>query len=186
MRSSDDQSRTGQISRALFIVTSPIVQGQARSLIAAEFFVNADPGPGNGIAIPLPVDGAWDEGIEDADTVITGLPVGLHRVGFHFRDDLGRWSSTVWDSIIVGPILVVHPSGTNLVLDWQSGSGVSQFKIYRAPTSTGTYALIDSTTSNTYTDAGILSAQLKEFYQVRFETNSFSTFRLPDMEAAKE
>ena len=187
LRSLDDASRTGQITRALFIVTSPTVAGETRSLQAAEFFVNADPGPGNGINIPLPSDGIWNEGIEDADTVITGLPIGLHRVGFHFRDDLGRWSSTVWDSIVVGPVLVIRPAaGNSVTLDWQSGPGVDQFKIYRSTTPNGTFALLDSTTANTYTDAGIAGSQARNFYYVTFQTNSFSTFRMPDMLPVRE
>ncbi len=186
LRSADDASRIGQPVRALFIVTSPIVQGQPRTLSAAEFFVNADPGVGSGIAIHLPQDGVWDEGQEQADTVITGLPIGLHRVGFHFRDDVGRWSAAVWDSIVVGPVLVIRPSGNSVILDWQSGPGVTQFKIYRALTSNGTYALIDSTVNTTYTDVGITGSQLKSFYQVRFETNGFSPFRMPDAVPARE
>jgi len=187
VRTTDSQGQTGVAHRVPFIVMSPYAPSQARTITAAEFFVNVDPGPGNGVAIPLPVDGAWDEGQEDVGTVITNLPIGLHQVGIRVRDDLNRWSKAGLDSIIVGPLLVIrHAAGNSVVLDWQSGSGVTQFKIYRAATSNGTYALIDSTTGYTYTDAGIIATQAREFYRVTFETNSFSAFHLPDLEATKE
>jgi hypothetical protein len=180
LRATDDISRTGQVCRSVFVVTSPFVAGQARSITAAEFFVNVDPGAGNGIAIPLPNDNVYDEGTEDVDTVLTTIPIGLHRIGFRTKDDLNRWSSPVIDSLIVGPVLVIRSSGTNVILDWQSGSGADEFKIYRSALPTSGFALIDSTTANTYTDVGITAIQLKRFYQVTFETSSFSPFSMPE------
>ncbi len=187
VRTTDSQGQTGAAHRVPFIVMSPYSPSQVRTLAAAEFWVNTDPGVGSGIAIHLPQDGVWDEGQEQADTVITGIPIGLHRVGFRFKDDLNRWSAADYDSLLVGPILVIRPAaGNSVILDWQSGPGVNQFKIYRALTSNGTYALIDSTAGHTYTDVGITGSQLKSFYQVRFETNGFSPFRMPDAVPARE
>ncbi len=187
VRTSDNLGRTGQAHRVAFIVMSPFQASLPRTFTAAEFWVNVDPGVGNGIEIPLPDDGAWDESEEVADTVLTDLPIGLHRVGFRLQDNTGRWSAAEYDSLLVGPLLVVHYSApNNIVLDWQYGAEVDQFKIYRAPTVNGTFALIDSTTANTYTDAGITGAQLRGFYHVTFETSAFSTFRMPDMLPARE
>ena len=182
VRTSDSQGRTGVAHRVAFIVMSPFQASLPRTISAAEFWVNVDPGVGNGIAIPLPDDGAWDESKEVADTVLTTIPIGLHRIGFRFQDNTGRWSATEYDSLLVGPVLVIHRAApNNIVLDWQYGAPVDQFKIYRAATSNGTFALIDSTTANTYTDVGITGAFDKRFYRVTFETSSFSTFRMPDM-----
>lgn len=179
LRGTDDQARTGAVTRAFLIVSSPFVAGQPRTITAAEYFVNVDPGPGNGVPIPLPQDGAYDEGEENVQTVLTTLPIGLHRVGFRTRDDLGRWSQVMADSILVGPILVVRSVGNDIILDWQSGPGVDQFYIYRSAIPTGSFTRIDSTAATTYTDAGIAGSQLKQFYHVTFNTNSLSTYRLP-------
>ena len=187
VRTSDNLGRTGQAHRVAFIVMSPFQASLPRTFTAAEFWVNVDPGVGNGIDIPLPDDGVWNESEEVADTVLTNIPIGLHRVGFRLQDNTGRWSAAEYDSLMVGPILVIRPSaGNSVTLDWQYDAAVDQFKIYRAPTVNGTYALIDSTTTNTYTDAGITGAQVKNFYHVTFETNAFSTFRMPEAVPARD
>ncbi|MFH1010591.1 MAG: hypothetical protein V1784_05090 [bacterium] len=186
MRCRDDLGRWGAAERRPLIVTSPFVTSEPRELTAAEFFVNVDPGPGNGVSIPLPQDSLWDEGEETAETVITGIPIGLHRVGIRFRDDLGRWSQPVLDSLIVGPVVTVRPSGNDLILDWLSGSGVDEFYIYRAAIPTGPFAVIDSTAAQTYTDVGITATQAKMFYRVTFSAGALSSFRLPEATPARE
>ena len=180
LRSTDDLGRVGQVHRAFLIASSPIVAGQLRTIVGAEYFVNVDPGEGNAVAIPLPNDSTWDQGQEQTTALLTGLPVGMHLVGMRVQNDLGQWSKAVEDTILVGPILVIHLSGSNMVLDWQSGSGVNQFKIYRASTANGSYALLDSTAAQTYTDVNAVNLFNQKFYQVTFETNAFSSFRLPD------
>jgi hypothetical protein len=182
----DDLGRTGVATNASLVVIAPFGAGSPRYISAAEFFVNVDPGPGNGVPIHLPDDGTYDEGTEVVDTVLTNLPIGFHRLGFRTRDDLGRWSPPEIDSLLVGPILVIRRTGSNIVLNWQSGPGVNQFKIYRAPTVNGTYALVDSTTGVTYTDLGIVDAQTKQFYRVTFETTGLSPFRMPSVPPLRE
>jgi hypothetical protein len=161
------------------IVSSPFVGGSDHALAAAEYFVNVDPGEGNGVAIPLPDDAAWDEGEEQSSIVLTGLPIGLHLVGIRTQDDSGRWSKAVTDSIIVGPVLVVHSVGSDIVLDWQSGPGVDHFNVFRGTRPDSTLTQIGSTAGTTYTDIGILSDAEKNFYRVTFNTFTLSTFRMP-------
>lgn len=179
LRARDNAGRTGAAHASYLIVSSPFGEAEARTIAGAEIFVNADPGEGNGIPIHLPQDGAFDESEETADTVLTNLPIGLHQIGMRVMDDLGRWSQPVYDSTIVGPVLVVRANGSDIVLDWLSGSGVDEFYIYRANTADGSYALIDSTVAQTYTDVGILNSQLRQFYHVTFRAGSISEFRLP-------
>ncbi|MCC6475955.1 hypothetical protein IT157_02780 [bacterium] len=168
MRSIDDLARSGQVHRAYLIVSSPFVGGQQRTIVAAELFAGNDPGVGNGIPIPLPQDGSWDEGTEDVQYVYTGFPVGEYRVGFRTQDDLGRWSAVDYDSLLVGPILVVNRSGNDIVLNWRLAEDIDMYYIERATTPTGTYTVIDSTTATTYSDLGAVPASDKYFYQVRF------------------
>lgn len=177
LRSTDDLGRVGQVHRAYLIVSSPFVGGIDHHIVAAEVFAGADPGPGNGIAIPLPGDGAWDEGTEDINHVYTGFPVGNYRVGFRTQDDLGRWSQVVYDSLLVGPILVVSSTGNDIVLNWQFPDGIDQYYVYRSANIAGPYSVIDSTVARTYTDTGILTSQDKNFYYVTFRDDSISLRR---------
>jgi hypothetical protein len=176
MRARDNLGRLSASYRVpLFVLT---LNAQLRAIVGAEFWVNEDPGPGNGIPIHLPQDGSWDEGEENQDTVITGLPVGLHLVGFRARDDLGNWSMSLFDTLAVGPLVVVHTSAGTIKLDWQSGPGVVQFYIFRNATPTGIFSLLDSTSAQSYTVGGISGAPLKQFYYVTFRSDTISSYRM--------
>ncbi len=171
-RGVDDLNRIGPIMRALVIVTSPFVIGEQRTIVDAEVWFGSDPGVGNGISIPLPVDGAFDESSEDVVHLFTNQPVGYYTFGYRGLDDAGRWSSAVIDSVLVGPILVITPSGNDVILNWQFPDGIDQYYIERAPQSTGPYAVIDSTTNRTYTHVGIVTTADRGFYQVSFRDDS--------------
>lgn len=174
LRSTDDLGRVGPLHRAFLIVSSPFVGGVNHTIVAAEVFVGADPGVGNGIDIPLPQDGAFDESNEDFLQVYTDFPVGFYRVGFRTQDELGRWSQAEYDSLLVGPILVISSSGNDVILNWQFPDGIDQYYIQRAPATAGPYTTIDSTTARTYTDTGIISTQSQGFYTVTFRDDSIS------------
>jgi hypothetical protein len=72
-------------------------------LMGAEWFIDEDPGLGNGIAILLPVDGLWDEPEEEVETNDIdishlgvngpGDPNG-HTVFVRFFDSDGNWGKT--------------------------------------------------------------------------------------------
>jgi hypothetical protein len=177
MRSLDDLGRVGQVHRAYLIVSSPFVGGIDHQIIAAEVFAGTDPGPGNGIAIPLPGDGTWDEGAEDIQYVYTGFPVGNYRVGFRVQTEDGRWSQAEYDSLLVGPILVVSSTGSDIVLNWQFPDGIDKYYVYRSTNFAGPYSVIDSTVARTYTDPGILNTQDKNFYHVTFRDDSIALRR---------
>ncbi len=180
-RGVDDLNRTGQIMRALVIVTSPFVIGEQRTIVDAEVWFGNDPGVGNGISIPLPVDGVFDESSEDVVHLFTNQPVGYYTFGYRGLDDAGRWSSAVIDSVLVGPILVITPSGNDAVLNWQFPDGIDQYYVQRANVATGPYATIDSTTARTYTDVGIFTTQDRGFYQVTFRDDSVHILQPTDI-----
>lgn len=69
-------------------VTGPV------HLAAAEWFVDTDPGPGQGTAIPAPKDGVWD-GAEE-NILVSGNPssrlsVGRHTLYLRTKDSQGDW-----------------------------------------------------------------------------------------------
>lgn len=57
-----------------------------------EYFIDADPGYGNGTAIPI--TNSADVSLNDILINITGLAKGVHRVYFRSMDADGKWSET--------------------------------------------------------------------------------------------
>ncbi|MBL0063215.1 MAG: hypothetical protein IPP40_17465 [bacterium] len=174
IRTTDNIGRTGVVHNGAFIVMSPFQNSVPRTITAAEVFVGDDPGIGNGVNIPLPVDGNWDEGNEPFAHVYTGFDVGYYRIGYRTQDNLGRWSGVEYDSLLVGPLLTVLPSGNNIILNWEFPDGIDKYYVYRAANTAGPFAVIDSTTLRTYTDPNIITTQDKGFYYVTFRDDSIS------------
>lgn len=174
VRASDNAGRTGKEHRVAFIVMSPYQNSVPRSIIAAEVFAGNDPGIGNGVDIPLPLDGAWSDSEESVLHVFTGFEVGYYRIGFRTQDDFGRWSQAVYDSLLVGPLLTIFASGNDAILSWQFPDNIDQYYVYRSANTAGPFALIDSTSLRTYTDPAIFSGQDKGFYYVTFRDDSIS------------
>ncbi len=61
----------------------------AQTITAAEFFVDTDPGAGNGTPITITTPGATVNFAASVPT--TSLSAGFHFVGIRTRDDLGKW-----------------------------------------------------------------------------------------------
>jgi hypothetical protein len=65
----------------------------AAPVVAAEYFINTDPGPGLGTVIPLaaPTERAALQ-IDIPPAVIAALPAGTHTLACRVRDEAGHWS----------------------------------------------------------------------------------------------
>jgi len=162
-----------------FVWTGAGASNTAR-LNGAEYFVNADPGVGNGVPITFPQDGAWDEGSESTLSVLTGLPVGFHAFGIRFRDELGFWSPTLIDTFLVGPTLVISHSGNDIVLTWTANPDNIPFHIYRAPGVEGPYTEIGTSNTLSFTDIGAISSfNARTYYITTTRNGVLSRYRLP-------
>lgn len=64
----------------------------AQNITALEYFIDVDPGFGNGIAIPITP--AVDINSFPANINTTGLSIGTHRLFIRSRSNEGRWSIT--------------------------------------------------------------------------------------------
>jgi len=70
---------------------------------AAEYFVDTDPGEGNGTALTAQ-DGTFDsevESIAPVDLNVTGLAVGPHLIGIRYKDDNNTWGEVLYQTIHV-------------------------------------------------------------------------------------
>ncbi|MBK6911748.1 MAG: hypothetical protein IPK53_01835 [bacterium] len=174
IRPTDNTGRVGPVHNGAFIVMSPFQNSLPRTIVAAEVFVGNDPGIGNGVNVPLPTDGTWDEGNEPFAQVFTGFDVGYYRIGYRTQDNLGRWSGVAYDSLLVGPLLTVISSGNDVILNWEFPDGIDEYYIQRAANTAGPFTTIDSTTARTYTDTGIITTQAQGYYTVTFRDDSIS------------
>lgn len=180
LRYVSEDGQRGNVEQLPFFVWTGAGPSNPAHLAGAEYFLNVDPGVGNGVPVTFPQDGAWDERDENAFAVLTGLPVGLHRFGIRFRDEVGNWSHTLADTFVVGPVLVISVSGSNIVLNWNANPDNIPFHIYRAPGIGGAYTEIGTSNTLTYTDTGIINLQDRQNYYITTTNNGvLSRYRLP-------
>ncbi len=111
---------------------------------AAEYFVGADPGPGNGTAMTVASGSA-------TATLGSSLPAGTYTVSMRAQDQAGNWSSPASAQLTVKP---PAPSGLSAasptavpVLNWTAVAGASSYNVYRDG------AIIGSPPSPSYTDS---------------------------------
>ena len=77
--------------------------GGFATIQAAEYFVDTDPGEGNGTAFQA-LDGAFDSEVESIlpkDLNVTGLTVGPHLVGVRYQDNNNTWGEVLYQTIHV-------------------------------------------------------------------------------------
>ncbi|MCB9357342.1 MAG: hypothetical protein H6505_02125 [Calditrichaeota bacterium] len=175
----DERGVESHLESGYFFLFDPHVAQDSVYLTAAEYFINEDPGIGNGVSL-LPVDGQFDQQIESFTDTLSGLPLGVFIAGFRVRDNHGNWSGTEIDTFYIAPLLTITSSGNDIVLHWIPGeNGNALMHVERALTTGGPFTEIGSTSNVTYTDFGILTTQDKAFYQVRQDLSVLANFRLP-------
>jgi hypothetical protein len=90
LRAKDDSGRWSiTTARGFFKMC---LDTQPPQLTKMEYFINQDPGRGNGTDIPLPSPGAFHSLALDIN--LQSLNEGFHRLFIRSRDALGRWSIT--------------------------------------------------------------------------------------------
>ena len=73
-----------------FFVEDTSTNAEAYDMVAAEYFIDTDPGIGNGIALPNFISA--DTVINDFSVEATGLSVGKHNLYVRVRGNNGKWS----------------------------------------------------------------------------------------------
>ena len=113
------------------------------TISAAEYFVDTDPGEGNGTALAAQ-DGAFDsevESIAPVDFNVTGLSVGPHLIGIRYKDNNNTWGEVLYQTIHV------YDANPNL-----SGSGGADERVW--PPADGTVQTGTLGQTSTWTVSG--------------------------------
>ncbi|MDO7845128.1 T9SS type A sorting domain-containing protein [Hymenobacter sp. M29] len=93
VRSRDANGRWSQTYRQIFYVEPTTTTAPPARLAAVEYFVDTDPGYGQGTSAPITGGGTNATGV--SFTVGLGaLPVGFHTLFYRVRDVAGKWSQT--------------------------------------------------------------------------------------------
>jgi hypothetical protein len=80
----------------IMITCMAAVSSASGTLVTAEYFIDMDPGQGNGIQVQLPYpDGSASIPIDVPASVLAGLSVGHHHLGVRFQNGGGEWSETI-------------------------------------------------------------------------------------------
>lgn len=88
IRSRDGNGKWSLTNRFLFVLISPTAQ--APNISKAEYFIDADPGFGNGTNVP--VSPANDIANINAGISLTGISAGIHTLFIRSKDVNGKWS----------------------------------------------------------------------------------------------
>ncbi|MEZ5045852.1 MAG: hypothetical protein R2831_02560 [Chitinophagaceae bacterium] len=98
----------------------------AQQIVETEYFIDTDPGYGNGILIPINLDSNVE--INNYSINVATLNKGYHTIGFRSKDSNGTWSITnlkkfYKDSAIVSPEIVAPIVKAEYFIDSDPGFG---------------------------------------------------------------
>lgn len=90
VRSRDENGKWSQTTRRVFYKTAPAPTVENTQVTKVEYFIDDDPGFGNGTAVSIPANqSSLDESIV---VDITDVSIGVHRLYIRAKDSRGRWS----------------------------------------------------------------------------------------------
>lgn len=90
-----DANNHWSISNRTILYKAPVKAAVAPTLVKAEYYIDGDPGFGNGIPVPISPTGVLTDGI--IQVTVNGLSNGTHRLYLRMLDDAGKWSITNFD-----------------------------------------------------------------------------------------
>jgi hypothetical protein len=90
-----DANNQWSISNRTVLYKALVKAAVAPNLVKAEYYIDTDPGFGNGIPVPITPTGVLTDGI--IQVTVNGLSNGTHRLYLRMLDDAGKWSITNFD-----------------------------------------------------------------------------------------
>ncbi len=123
----------------------PWVDGGINRITGGEFFVDTDPGEGNGCPL-IAEDGVFDEREELMRRYLMGSDLGLgqHVIGIRAKDAGGRWYNTLRDTVqIIESHLVTtarrDTTGNYVRLMWTTYPEALEYRVHYDSSATGTF-----------------------------------------------
>ena len=118
--------------------------GQA--IVGAEYFIDADPGVGNGFAFAV---SPGDSTTTAFSAPLGALPTGMHLIGVRHRDALGHWSHSLAKPFYAYPVDFTDPptpgiTAAEYFMDADPGVGNGTAFTLTPGDSTSTTFLIDA------------------------------------------
>ena len=108
-----DANGAWSISNRTMLYKSPVVNNVAPDITKAEYFIDTDPGFGNGIPYPVLPHTVFTN--NNITVNVTGLSNGTHKFYFRVMDSQGRWSiSNVSDLVISNAVSAPQISITGI------------------------------------------------------------------------
>ena len=125
IRMKDSEGNWGPKRSVSFRVATP--EGlKGKYIVAAEYFIDDDPGEGNGIPLQA-VDGAFDEPTEDVEasfnTSESPLPPGKHILYVRMKDSNGIWGPKKRIVFEMGPVAPAYIVAAEYFIDTDPGEG---------------------------------------------------------------
>ncbi|MBK9147294.1 MAG: T9SS type A sorting domain-containing protein [Flavobacteriales bacterium] len=113
LRHKDANGRWGHaLTRSIFIVNPAFTNPATGPITAGEYFVDTDPGVGNGNAFPV-VQG--DSTTTATVIDLSALSAGFHRIGVRHKDITGKWGLAAHQSVYVFPSFFANAANAPLV-----------------------------------------------------------------------
>ncbi|MBK6341281.1 MAG: hypothetical protein IPF41_01500 [Flavobacteriales bacterium] len=113
LRHKDANGRWGHaFTRSIFIVNPAFTNPATGPITAGEYFVDTDPGVGNGNAFPV---GQGDSTATATVIDLSALSAGFHRIGVRQKDNTGKWGLAAYQSVYIFPSVFANPANAPLV-----------------------------------------------------------------------
>ncbi|MEN8716724.1 MAG: hypothetical protein ABF384_17565 [Verrucomicrobiales bacterium] len=97
----------------LMVVLTGVVWAQMPLLQGGEWFLDVDPGEGQGTPIALSSSGPTSDTVVVSAGTINALSEGVHLLGVRYQDDDGEWGQVVWRAF-----LNQHPAQNLVAGEW--------------------------------------------------------------------
>ncbi|WP_194976510.1 HYR domain-containing protein, partial [Aquiflexum lacus] len=111
----------------VFLIESPVDSEEVSTVVSMEYFINTDPGPGNGTKTNI-TPGA--EASLAIPVSLSGFPEGFHNIAVRFQDQSGKWSTArsriffIQNSITDSPLLPI--TAAEYFIDNDPGPGLGK------------------------------------------------------------
>ncbi|MEX1239703.1 MAG: gliding motility-associated C-terminal domain-containing protein [Cyclobacteriaceae bacterium] len=154
-RAIDNRGQWSHFASRTFYIVPPLVLNSGTTIEKAEYFLDTDPGTGNGVNVPVTSAGTINQTIV---VPTNSLTPGFHSINFRSKDNTGRWSHFATRSfyVLVQPTLSATVVRAEYFFDNDPGTGLATpLSISAGSTLNNTFAIDISSLSPGFHRLGI-------------------------------